>query len=553
MGEIEGRYNINRNRNKFYNTTRRFGKKTYKIFKAAMRADEYCEKEKGGENKLDKTKDKLKQNVKKSINSEVKKGAVKAGKGIAKMAISGIKTLLISKVGIIAIIVIVVLSIVMSLINILGSGAVTSRPNITDAQVTKLISMMEALDNECGGKLNAGFRTTGDLNVDWKAVLSLTVAMYDNDLTELEGEVISNSTPWSGSYADLINEAANYHHVSPNLIAAIIKCESNFNPNAISNVGAIGLMQLMPSTAIWLGCDNPYDPVQNVMAGTKYIRILLNRYNNDMVLAIAAYNAGPGNVDRYGGVPPFRETQNYVIRVTGYYNAYCNGTQQIDTGNVTGITLVSPENKMSKAYYSINEVVNANLLKRNTIEQALGKLNLTEEQEEMALGYYETDRWDEFFPENTDYNFKILGRSIANIGEGANVTGTRKEIIELARKYVGKIPYLWGGKVPGNQEPVAWDCSGFVAWIYERATGYSGLQGGGTYYQITLCDEISEADALPGDICFNYDVSHVLIYGGKVNGVNYFYDARGSQYGTVYAPYNSPVKFYKVRGVNFVE
>ena len=106
--------------------------------------------------------------------------------------------------------------------------------------------------------------------------------------------------------------------IDPALIEAIIANESGFDPNATSQAGAQGLMQLMPQTAQSLGVRDPYDPAQNVRGGTRYLRSLLDRFG-DVELAVAAYNAGPGAVERYGGVPPYAETQNYVRNVLAHY------------------------------------------------------------------------------------------------------------------------------------------------------------------------------------------------------------------------------------------
>jgi hypothetical protein len=119
-----------------------------------------------------------------------------------------------------------------------------------------------------------------------------------------------------------IEEAAARHNVDPNLVRAVVKVESNFNPNAVSRKGAMGLMQLMPSTARQLNVKDPFDPQQNVDAGVRELKRLLENYGGDIKLTLAAYNAGAGAVARSSGVPHYAETQNYVRRIT---NLYRNG------------------------------------------------------------------------------------------------------------------------------------------------------------------------------------------------------------------------------------
>lgn len=120
------------------------------------------------------------------------------------------------------------------------------------------------------------------------------------------------------SMDDIFEEAALTYGVSVDLLKAVAKAESNFNPGAVSHAGAIGVMQLMPGTASALGVTDPYDARQNIMGGAKYLKKNLDRYGGDVSLALAAYNAGPGSVEKYGGVPPYKETQNYVKKVTSY-------------------------------------------------------------------------------------------------------------------------------------------------------------------------------------------------------------------------------------------
>lgn len=158
--------------------------------------------------------------------------------------------------------------------------------------------------------------------VNWAELLPPPVEP-EAPLVVIEEPLPEAESPWrefAGVWADLIGEAASIHGLEPELLAAVAHTESNFNTLARSPKGACGLLQLMPATAARFGVQEIFDPQQNVQAGARYLSWLLERFDQDKTLALAGYNAGEGAVDRHRGVPPFRETQQYVRRVLERYD-----------------------------------------------------------------------------------------------------------------------------------------------------------------------------------------------------------------------------------------
>ena len=141
-----------------------------------------------------------------------------------------------------------------------------------------------------------------------------------NTLLENSGYGTASRSRFTAEQVDAaIDQAASRHNLDPNLVRAVVKVESNFNPNAVSRKGAMGLMQLMPSTARQLRVTNPFDPEQNVDAGVRHLKALLENYRGNVPLTLAAYNAGEGAVARSAGIPRIAETQDYVRRITALY------------------------------------------------------------------------------------------------------------------------------------------------------------------------------------------------------------------------------------------
>lgn len=183
-----------------------------------------------------------------------------------------------------------------------------------------IVAPVPTEDNSLGEPKKAKINKTPEQTPNETPVVEEAPETTQPDKTENTTDVYNEGALKCSDELNIyFKEAADIYGIDVKLLKAIAFCESSFNPNCTSSSGAMGIMQMMPETARSCGVVNPYDARESIMGGAKYFSQMLARYNGNTELALAAYNAGPGNVDKYGSIPPFEETQNYVPKVLGYY------------------------------------------------------------------------------------------------------------------------------------------------------------------------------------------------------------------------------------------
>ena len=284
------------------------------------------------------------------------------------------------------------------------------------------------------------FLTDSPPNNKYKIVVTTKKESELPDTPDLEMQSQTALLPNDDSFSNHINDAAKANGLDPFLIKSIIKVESDFDPSARSSVGALGLMQLMPATANLVECDNPLNARENILGGSKYFRMMLNRFNGKIDYALAAYNAGPGNVDKYNGIPPFRETQNYVRKVNHYYKQYSSGASGTSYHTLP-VTNTALSQRLNRAYqkfsdgnvdgalYEYREIVS--LYPKNT--QALYNLACILDMErcyDEAIEIYKSALKQDPFLDKALYNMAVI---YENVGQHKNSIKTWKQYIQVAK------------------------------------------------------------------------------------------------------------------------
>jgi hypothetical protein len=425
------------------------------------------------------------------------------------------------------------------IVNSISSGlsavasVVPSTPKMSEEDKKEIIELMKQLDADCGKKLSSGYTLVGSKDTNWKSALSIYFAYHNNDLV--------NQT--TGTYMDMIEEASRKYGVDKWLICGVISTESDWIMHQPNQYGACGYMQVTPVCA--QECGFNYEKVKtdiytNVMCGTAYLKKMFDMFGQT-TLALAGYNAGPGNVQKYNGVPPFAETQNYVRRVQERANYYRTGQWTVPDGSV------ALEVELNRIYNIMNEVVDTKTLRRRDFYSTLDGLGYTTDQRMLATALYEADFWD-LFENEEDYNFKIVGSAVGSFEGVQFINGTRNSgqvIIDYALTQVGQRggqPY-WS--YYGFTSRVAW-CACFVNWVMRTEPTNAGASyptakmTGNNAYCPTLVNWFRSNNRwakrgydnlVPGDVIFfdwesNGEVDHVGLVVGRDD--KYVYTVEGN-------------------------